>query len=114
MSIIPLADLARMPTGVTQVYILDPGDHHYFVKKLSTYCKRSGAKIDYDIYRCISDRSDAVIRMAICKVVVQGKKRKRNRSNNNADQHSTRKLASRGIGAKNRKGDSRPAARQHG
>jgi hypothetical protein len=77
---IPLADLVRMPVGISTIYVLGADEMHTFIKKLSTYSKRSGCEVDYDVYDCISRKHDRVIRMAICKVVKQGAKRKRKRS----------------------------------
>ncbi len=75
----PLSDFVRMPKGSTQTFLLNSGEESYFLKKLATYSARAKAKVEYDMWLCIRVRDDIVQRMAVCKVVTQGKELRRKR-----------------------------------
>ena len=79
---IPLADIVRMPKGTTQTYLLDAGDESYFLKKLSTYAMRAGAKVEHSIWLCVRLKDHLVQNMVQVSVIRQGSKLKRKRKLN--------------------------------
>ncbi len=74
---IPLSDIVRMPKGTIQTYLLDAGDEPYFLKKLSTYAMRAGAKVEHDIWLCVRLKDHTAQNMVQVSVIRQGKKLKR-------------------------------------
>lgn len=75
---IPVSEIVRMPAGTKEIYILNPGiERSYFLKKLSIYATRVGAKVTHRIATIIWDDDEMVSRMMHVTVIKAGKKKTR-------------------------------------
>ena len=75
-SVLP-SKLVRMPAGTIETYYVQPEEEYSFLKKLSVYAFRAGAKYDHDSWLCVRLKDHMVRLLVVVKIIKQGEQVKK-------------------------------------